>query len=154
MRLQADRLLAFRDSNADLHLASVAAPAPVKVAASCQAFAWNADADILAAVCDTALLVWYHPAACLAHRDLVEATRESRSVSLGDGVAVESFCGAALAVRRGDGARRIVSVNPYARRVYELAAAGKCALTAARAVRRGRGGAACTSCATVTMRVG
>jgi hypothetical protein len=125
--VQSDRLLAFLDRNLDLYIASVAHPAPVKLAASVQSFAWNGSADILAAITDNQLVVWYYPAACLAHKDLVDLTRERKALRAGESASIQEFCDQLVSVRLGDGAQVAVAISPYALKFYALAEQAKCA---------------------------
>lgn len=125
--VQAERLLAFVDSNADLYVCSVLAPVPVKVAGSVTSYAWNDAADILAAASDGHLLLWYCPEAAIVARDLVEVTRERRPVSLGMSPTIEAFVGAAVTVRQRDGTRIAAAANSHAIKLYSLIQHGRCA---------------------------
>eukprot|EP00892_Ulva_mutabilis_P006133 jgi/Ulvmu1/3892/UM018_0113.1 len=122
---QADRLLAFVDSNADLYVCSVLAPTPVKLAGSVTSYAWNDAADILAAASDGHLLLWYCPEAAIAARDLLEVTRERRAALLGASPTIEAFVGAAVSVRQSDGTRIAAAANSHAIKLYSLIQHGR-----------------------------
>ena len=122
-------MLAFLDRNADLYLCSVLRPAPVKLAASVHTFAWHAGVDVLAAVCDGALRVWYHPAAALGHADLLAASTAQRPLpAAGEGADIVDFSGQRAAVRLASGARVSVAVSAHVLKLHQLASAGRCAL--------------------------
>jgi hypothetical protein len=115
----------FKDGNADLYLCSVLHPTPSKLAASVQSYAWNSDIDILAAITDSSLVVWYYPAACLFQKDLMELTKQTKTVSNGENATITSFTGYLLTIRQGNGMCKTVSTIPYVRKVYDLAAKSK-----------------------------
>jgi hypothetical protein len=116
----------FKDGNADLYLCSVLNPTPTKLAASVQSYAWNSDIDILAAISDNSVTVWYYPAACLFQKDLVDLTKQTKTLSIGENASIKSFTGYLLSVRQGNGVCKTVTTIPYVRKVYDLATKSKC----------------------------
>lgn len=117
----------FVDSNADLYVCSVLAPAPVKLAGSVSSYAWNDCADILAAASDGNLLLWYCPEAAITARDLVEVTHERRAAPLGTAPTIAAFSGSALTIRQSDGTRVAAMANCHAIKLYSLIQHGRCA---------------------------
>lgn len=115
----------FVDSNADLYVCSVLAPAPVKLAGSVSSYAWNDSADILAAASDGHLLLWYCPEAAIAARDLVEVTRERRTAPLGAAPTIAAFSGSAVTIRQSDGTRVAAAANSHAIKIYSLIQHGR-----------------------------
>lgn len=124
--MQADRLLVFVDSNADLYVCSALTPVPVKLAGSVTSYAWNDSADILAAASDGHLLLWYCPEAAIGSRDLVELTQERRAVPLGPAPTIAAFSGPAITVRQSDGTRVAAAANSHSIKLYSLIQHGRC----------------------------
>jgi hypothetical protein len=124
--VQADRLLVFADSNADLHLCAVLSPSPVKLAASVSSYAWNDSADVLAACSDGHLLVWFYPEAALSNRDLIDMTRDRKAVSFGISPTIEAFAGCRVTIRQRDGTRKAASISAHALKLFSLVQRARC----------------------------
>ena len=86
--------IVFLDRNRDLYISSVLRANVLKLAASVDSFAWNESCDIVAAISDNHLTVWYYPEALIVSRDLVELTREKKEVDFGRAPQIEAFTGA------------------------------------------------------------
>lgn len=128
--MQSDRLLVFMDRNSDLYICSVMQPSPIKLATAVQSYAWNDSSDILAAITDNQLVIWYYPAACLLDKQLVEITRECKKVLFGESATIQGFAGQLVTVRQSDGVKRYTTVNPYVLRLYSLVRQNKCVFLA------------------------
>ena len=111
----------FLDQNNDLYICSVLQPAPLKLAASVQSYAWNDGTDILAAISDNHLVVWYYPAACLVNKDLLASTCERTPLMNSDNATIESFSGQVVNVRLANGANVTHTVSAYALKLFALA---------------------------------
>jgi hypothetical protein len=128
--MQSDRLLVFMDRNSDLYICSIMQPSPIKLATAVQSYAWNDASDILAAITDNQLVIWYYPAACLLDKQLVDITRERKRVSFGESATIQGFSGQLVTVRQSDGVKKYTSINPYVLKLYSLVRQNKCAFVA------------------------
>ncbi len=72
---------------------------------------WNDSTDILAAVSDSKLTVWYCPAAAFIDKDLINYTRtQTDAAHFGKGCAFINFFDTRLSVRKADGAVQSASI--------------------------------------------
>ena len=141
-----DRRCAFVDANRDLYLATVlgsdenvssssharagsssnaAARAVVKLATMVDDVRWSDTTDMLAAVVDGRLQVWYYPNAVYVDADLAPRTKLMRDGDLGKSAKIVSFDGARCTVRRMDGARISCSVSAHVPVLYRHVLSGQ-----------------------------
>lgn len=119
----AERKVCILDSNRDLTLRSVHRQDSVKLAAIVDTFSWNEHFDILAAITDGKLSVWYYPNVVFADKELLENTKMVKDVSaeVGKNSTIESFSGSLCTVRRVDGRVATLSCSPYPPLLFESA---------------------------------
>jgi intraflagellar transport protein 80 len=98
-------------------------PAPFKLGTMCDSAAWNTETDMLAAVMDGKLVVWYYPNVVFIDRDLVNQTKMVKDASdLGKDPQLLHFHGMHATVRRTDGAHLSSAVSPYPIALYGIVA--------------------------------
>lgn len=117
----AERKLCIMDSNRDLLLTSVHRSEMTKLCSMVDTFRWNEKSDMLAAIADGKLFVWYYPNVVYVDKDLLQLSRSSRDVSneVGKMCVIDSFTGSLVTVRRVDGRVATLSVSPYPALLYE-----------------------------------
>lgn len=123
------RMLAFTDKNYDLYIAPILATGsnkPTSLGSMVSSVCWNDGTNMLAAMQDNRLTVWYHPAIVYSDKDLLpvtlvhkEGSEFSRSPQL------LSFIGNHCTLRRSDGALTVASVSPFPAILHQNTAAGK-----------------------------
>jgi intraflagellar transport protein 80 len=65
----------FVDRNRDLYITPVLKPQVVKMGSMCDSVVWHESTDMLAAMVDQKLVVWYYPGAIFVDKDLVHLTK-------------------------------------------------------------------------------
>lgn len=114
-----DRRLLLLDRNRDLYLTQLAsgsnsASAVVKLGSMVDSALWHDDADILAAMVDGRLIVWYLPEVVFTDRDLLGVTKVAKELQdVGKLATLESFTGSWAVIRRSDGARVTALTAPH-----------------------------------------
>eukprot|EP00994_Dinema_validum_P002678 NODE_159_length_2317_cov_91.151675_g113_i0.p1 GENE.NODE_159_length_2317_cov_91.151675_g113_i0~~NODE_159_length_2317_cov_91.151675_g113_i0.p1 ORF type:complete len:752 (-),score=174.38 NODE_159_length_2317_cov_91.151675_g113_i0:3-2258(-) len=113
---QSERKCAIIDRNRDLYLTSVAAKSqPYKLATMVASVKWNDYSEILVAIADGKLVVWYYPSVVYIDRDLLPKTRIIRTdAEFGRHDQLLDFFGSRCSCRRGsDGAVLTFAIRPY-----------------------------------------
>lgn len=118
---QTERKCALIDRNRDLYLCSVAnKPQMYKLATMVASVKWNDSSDILVAIADGKLVVWYYPSVVFVDRDLLPKTklvREDAEFTRSDQLI--DFFGSRVTCRRGsDGAVLTYAIKPYPIRLF------------------------------------
>lgn len=126
------RKCVIQDRNRDLYVMPVAQPmqaagskppVPFKLGTMCDSAIWHSETDMLAAVMDGKLMVWYYPNVVFIDRDLVNQTKMVKDASdLGKDPQLVHFHGTHVTVRRTDGAHVSSSVSPYPIELYGVVA--------------------------------
>ncbi|XP_071838228.1 intraflagellar transport protein 80 homolog [Apostichopus japonicus] len=121
----AERRLALIDKNRDLYLSTVrnfGKPAKVvKLGTMIYSLAWNDQTNMLAALQDGKLTVWYYPNAVYVDKELLSSTVSSKDTSgFGNSPQIVNFIGNHVTIRRADGALVSTGVSPYPVLLYEL----------------------------------
>ncbi|KAJ8030563.1 Intraflagellar transport protein 80-like [Holothuria leucospilota] len=121
----AERRLAIIDKNRDLYLSTVrnfGKPAKiVKLGTMIYSLAWNDQTNMLAALQDGRLTVWYYPNAVFVDKELLSSTISSKDTSeFGKSPQIVNFIGNHVTIRRADGALVGTGVSPYPVLLYEL----------------------------------
>jgi len=94
---------------------------PIKLGTMCDSAAWNSETDMLAALVDGKLMVWFYPNVLFIDRDLVNQTKMTKDASdLGKNPHILHFHGTQVTVRRSDGTNLAVAVSPYPIKLYAL----------------------------------
>jgi intraflagellar transport protein 80 len=128
-----DRRLVFIDSNREMFITPTANLPGVlkkfavqKLATQVDTCCWNDQSDLLAAIADSRLTVYYYPHALYVDKDLLPLTQETQDGSeFGKLPSIQTFFGNSITVRRADGALLTSSVPPYPAMLYEYAAGGR-----------------------------
>lgn len=123
----AERKLCILDTNRDLFLTSVHRNEMMKLSGMVDTFRWNESSDMLAAVADGKLLVWYYPNVVYVDKDLMELSRSMKDVSndVGKMPVMDSFTGSICTIRRVDGRIATLNVSPYPEMLYECCDRGQ-----------------------------
>jgi len=112
-----ERQMAFIDKNRDLYLRTVrqvGAPKYHKLSTMVSAMAWNDNCNMLAAVADNKVTIWYYPNVAFVDPDIVNKTLlQLDQNEFGKNLQIVNFVGNVCTMRRGDGALCSTSVSPY-----------------------------------------
>ncbi|KAK9510933.1 hypothetical protein O3M35_005605 [Rhynocoris fuscipes] len=123
-----DRMLAFVDRTRDLYISTVhpkpSIPRKVeKLGSIVLSFKWNSHLNVMAAIQDTSLTIWYYPFILFVDKRLVRKTIVSRDSSeFGHKPSISSFVGNHIGLRRSDGALVSTAVSPYVAILHGYAA--------------------------------
>ncbi|KAI9103258.1 WD40-repeat-containing domain protein [Phlyctochytrium arcticum] len=105
-----DRQLVLVDKNRDMFITTVIRPELKKLGTMVETFSWNSDNDLLVAMMDYKLVVWYYPNAIFVDEDIVPLTRfEKDGSTFGKNAQIVNFIGTQCTIRRADGALVTVS---------------------------------------------
>jgi len=117
----AERKICVLDSNRDLFLSSVHRPDMMKLCSMVDTFRWNEKNDMLTAISDGKLFVWYYPNVVYVDKDLMELSRSCRDVAteVGKLSTIDSFTGSLITIRRVDGRIATLSASPYPSMLYD-----------------------------------
>ncbi|OMJ95505.1 hypothetical protein SteCoe_1102 [Stentor coeruleus] len=123
----AERKLCILDSNRDLFLTSAHRNDFVKLCSMVDSFRWNESNDMLAAISDGKLYVWYYPNVVYVDKDLLILSRAMKDVSneVGKMCIIDSFTGSLVTVRRVDGRIVTLNISPYPALLYETSDRGQ-----------------------------
>eukprot|EP00227_Mantoniella_beaufortii_P020105 CAMPEP_0197575096 /NCGR_PEP_ID=MMETSP1326-20131121/609_1 /TAXON_ID=1155430 /ORGANISM="Genus nov. species nov., Strain RCC2288" /LENGTH=759 /DNA_ID=CAMNT_0043137801 /DNA_START=154 /DNA_END=2433 /DNA_ORIENTATION=+ len=114
-----DRKLVFIDRNRDLYITPVLKAATYKLGTMVDSCRWNDTTDMLAAMVDQRLVVWYYPNVVYVDKDLTALTKFVKDGGFGKVPQLTYFNGARCTVRRIDGARIAASASPHIPLLYE-----------------------------------
>ncbi|KAJ2996367.1 Intraflagellar transport protein 80 [Globomyces sp. JEL0801] len=116
------RQLVMLDKNHDLYITKVMKPVVQKIGTMVDTFAWNDEADLLVAIMDGKLVIWYYPNAVFVDDDVAPLVRNERDGSIyGKNAQFVSFIGTNCTLRRADGALMSVSnISPFAAMLQEF----------------------------------
>ncbi|KAI9202562.1 WD40-repeat-containing domain protein [Polychytrium aggregatum] len=109
------RQLVLVDKNRDMHITIVMRPSFKKIGTMVETFIWNDEIDILAAIVDSKLVVWYYPNIVFVDEDISLMTRYERDGShFGKNAQFTGFWGTMCTLRKADGASVSVSnISPF-----------------------------------------
>mmetsp|Transcript_38252 Transcript_38252/g.94004 ORF Transcript_38252/g.94004 Transcript_38252/m.94004 type:complete len:765 (-) Transcript_38252:162-2456(-) len=123
----AHRKCVIIDRNRDLYICPIGQTTgqkdfpPFKLGAMCDSALWNSDTDMLSAVMDGKLVVWYYPNVVFVDRDLVNQTKFVKDATdFGKDPQIVHFHGTHVTVRRSDGAQLVSAVSPYPTALYGI----------------------------------
>lgn len=110
-----ERLLAFIDKNRDLYLQEVKTGSrSIKITVMAHALSWNDEANMLAALQEGTVTVWFNPSAAYVDRNLLcRSLLEKETSDLGQMPQIVSFMGDQVNIRRSDGSLVVVAIPPY-----------------------------------------
>lgn len=117
------RQLVIVDKNRDMYFGTIAKLSLKKLATMVEAFSWNDDTDMLAAMVDGQFVVWYYPNVVFVDEDIEPITRiKKEGVVLGKGAQFVNFSGTICTLRKADGALVTVSnISPLPAMLQEQA---------------------------------
>eukprot|EP01062_Namystynia_karyoxenos_P073527 TRINITY_DN70329_c0_g1_i1.p1 TRINITY_DN70329_c0_g1~~TRINITY_DN70329_c0_g1_i1.p1 ORF type:complete len:771 (+),score=329.83 TRINITY_DN70329_c0_g1_i1:99-2411(+) len=115
-----ERKLSIVDRNRDLYIATVQPKVQMhKLATMVSSVHWNSVSEVLVAIADGRLVVWYYPSVVFVDRDLLPKTKSASeegqvSLEFGKNDQITDFCGTRISIRRGkDGAMLTFSCSPF-----------------------------------------
>lgn len=73
-----ERKIAFVDSNRDLYITPLHKKDLIKLCSMCDSFIWHDKYDILAALSDGRLYVWFYPNAIYVDKELMDQCKETK----------------------------------------------------------------------------
>ena len=131
-----ERLLAFADKNKDFYIAQcITSPAvagaastfPVhKLLTHVESFLFNDETDVLVALADGRLHVWYYPAVPFVDKDLLPLTTTTSDVSeFGRNARIIAYTGCKVAIRKSDGATYFFATPTDVDLLYQLVRGSK-----------------------------
>ncbi|KAJ8958886.1 hypothetical protein NQ318_019654 [Aromia moschata] len=109
------RNLAVLDKNRDLYLVQLRSSNKTfsKLGRKIESFQWNGNGNIIAAIQDAHLIVWYCPTALFNARLLKLCSLIYDSPELGRGPRISNFVGNSVSIRRADGSLLNVPISPF-----------------------------------------
>ncbi|KAL2611690.1 hypothetical protein R1flu_023382 [Riccia fluitans] len=119
MGSSADRKLVFIDRNHDLYITPIHRIALFKLGSMIDDAIWHDNIDILVAVSNQKLVVWYYPHAAYVDKDLLKYIKLTKECIVGESSKIQSFHGSRCTVRRRDGAKVFTDVSPYCFLLFE-----------------------------------
>ncbi|PVD18640.1 hypothetical protein C0Q70_21190 [Pomacea canaliculata] len=113
-----ERKISIIDRNRDLFLTSVRIfgmeRKSIKIASMIHMMAWNNETNMLAALTDGKIFVWYYPSAVYVDKDLLPKTVFEKDTSeFGKSPQLMGFIGSHLLLRRMDGSLMSTTIAPY-----------------------------------------
>ncbi|KAL1458456.1 hypothetical protein WDU94_008609 [Cyamophila willieti] len=123
-----ERHVAFIDTNRDLYLAYVTMRGSKrqchKLGIMVQSICWNSNMNILSAMQDAAMCVWFYPAVVFADQGLLRKTVLVKDIAeFGRSPSIVSFIKNHLTIRRFDGSILNYPISPYIALLHTHAAA-------------------------------
>jgi len=119
-----ERKLVFIDRNRDLYITPVLKPHVVKMGTMCDSVVWHESTDMLAAMVDQKLVVWYYPGAIFVDKDLVHLTKFVKETNeFGSVPKISYFQGSRATIRKSNGTLLTASVSQYPQLLYEYVGA-------------------------------
>ncbi|XP_028134909.1 intraflagellar transport protein 80 homolog isoform X1 [Diabrotica virgifera virgifera] len=109
------RNLAVLDRTRDLFLVNIRSQNKnfTKLGRKIESFQWSATDNIMAAIQDTKLVIWYCPTACFNPKLLRLCSFHNDSSELGSSPRINDFIGNIVSVRRADGSLINVPTSPF-----------------------------------------
>jgi len=124
-----DRRIAILDRNRDLFITPVVPQSGIfrgmyKLQTQVDTMMWNDTSDMLCAIADGRLFVWYYPNVVFVDRDLLPSTTSIKEMGevFGQVPQLSAFSGNRASVRKADGALVYTAVSSYVPMLYRLVA--------------------------------
>lgn len=124
-----DRRVAIIDRNRDLYITPVIPQSGIfrgmyKLQTQVDTMIWNDTSDMLCAIADGRLVVWYYPNVVFVDRDLLPSTTSMKEMGevFGKVPQLTAFFGNRASVRKADGALVYTAVSSYVPMLYRLVA--------------------------------
>ena len=120
------RKIAFIDSNKDLFISKVHNQSVFKLQTIVDSVAWHPDCDILLAISDKQLVIWYYPQIVWCDTDLLSYSIAKVSINkIGNNAKIESVEGSMVTIKKQNGDEEIVSFSPLILAMYNVISDGK-----------------------------
>ncbi|KAF5299047.1 hypothetical protein FQA39_LY11593 [Lamprigera yunnana] len=108
------RYLAILDRHRDLFLNQIrSSKTSLKIGNQIQSFQWNTEENMIAAVQDIYVIIWYFPTSCFNSSLLNLSSLEYNSTELGRSPRINYFMGNFVSIRRADGSLLNVPASPF-----------------------------------------
>ncbi|CAH0556703.1 unnamed protein product [Brassicogethes aeneus] len=109
------RNLALLDKTKDLYIIHVRSSSKAfsKLGRKIDTFQWNSEENLIAAIQDTQLIVWYCPTASFNQKLLKMCLMTYDSPELGRSPRINDFVGNSVSIRRADGSLINVPISPF-----------------------------------------
>nr|XP_022919132.1 intraflagellar transport protein 80 homolog [Onthophagus taurus] len=122
-----NRIMAVLDKNKDVYVISIKSQHKTfsKLGGQIQGFQWNSDENMLAAIQDTHLVVWYCPSACFEATLLRMCSFVYDSLELSRSPKINDFVGNSVSIRRSDGSLLNVPISPFPALLHRYIQDGK-----------------------------
>lgn len=134
-----ERMLLFTDKNRDLYLASLqtgpAGPGgaggalafkPIKLHSHVDSFQFNDETDVVVALADGNLKVWYQPWVVFIDKDLLPLTMATSEASdFGRNAQITAYTGNRVSIRKVDGSLLFSATSPDVPLLYDLMRGGR-----------------------------
>lgn len=112
--IPSQQYLVILDRNKDLFLTQARSHKNfLKLGNQMQSFQWNTEENMLAAIQDIYVIVWYFPTACFNTALLNMSSLEYNSPELGRGPRINYFIGNFVSIRRADGSLINIPISPF-----------------------------------------
>ncbi|XP_076269721.1 intraflagellar transport protein Oseg5 [Rhynchophorus ferrugineus] len=115
------RTLAILDKSKDLHIVQVKSASRCfsKLGRKIDSFKWNSTINILAAIQDAQLIVWYCPSAAFNSKLLHICSLQYDSPELGRNPRINDFIGNSVSIRKADGSLISVAISPFPELIHK-----------------------------------
>ncbi|XP_030758485.1 intraflagellar transport protein 80 homolog isoform X3 [Sitophilus oryzae] len=115
------RTLAVLDKSRDLYIVQVRTTSRSfsKLGRKIDSFKWNSNINILAAIQDAQLIVWYCPSAAFNSKLLHMCSLQYDSPELGRNPRINDFVGNSVSIRRADGSLISVPISPFPELIHK-----------------------------------
>lgn len=109
------RNLALLDKSRDLYIIPVRTNTKAfsKLGRKIESYQWNSEENIIAAIQDAQLVVWYCPTASFNQKLLKLCSMHYESPELGRSPRINDFVGNTVSIRRADGSLINVPISPF-----------------------------------------
>eukprot|EP00484_Ammonia_sp_Unknown_P024564 CAMPEP_0197028854 /NCGR_PEP_ID=MMETSP1384-20130603/8445_1 /TAXON_ID=29189 /ORGANISM="Ammonia sp." /LENGTH=824 /DNA_ID=CAMNT_0042457919 /DNA_START=11 /DNA_END=2485 /DNA_ORIENTATION=+ len=120
------RQLAFIDNNKDLFITKVHYQSPFKLKTIVDSIAWHPECDILLALSDKQLVIWYYPSMVWCDADLLAySVAKIDTQNIGSNGKIISVEGTLVTVRKNNGDEEIINFSPLPLAMYDAIRDGK-----------------------------
>ncbi|CAH8496573.1 unnamed protein product [Schistosoma intercalatum] len=126
-----DRRLALLDNNKDLYLMSIRILGNqrkmVKLATMVSSFLWAETSNILAAITNDKLVIWFYPDIALTNSDILNLTKEEHNIidDYGKQLELINFYRDRIMIKRADGSTVYCPISIYPDKLHQLVSLSK-----------------------------
>ena len=124
--LASDRKIVLIDKNMDFFITPIHRLDFFKLSTISESAIWSESHDVLAAISDQKLMIWYYPNVVYVDRDLLLKTRvASDASSFGAFAQLASFSASLVTVRKADGVLISSLVSPFVSQIHQYCQSGQ-----------------------------